>query len=174
MYKEDFERERMDRERAAAKIDFLEEKVKKIIESQERKEAEQKRQIDLLVTTEAEQKHKLAERFQSEIDEERKKVEKAQEEVHVKASQVKQYKKQVDTLQRDLKEAQENAKHYKLLAKCMDQEESAHVCTYTQSCILYLHVYVCVICPVGVRILCSKKSKLCYAWLIHKTDHYAP
>ena len=90
-YKEDFERERSDRERAAAKIDFLEEKV----ESQKRKEAEQKRQIDLLLTTEAEQKQKLAERFQSEIDEERKKVKKALEEVHVKASQVKQHKKQV-------------------------------------------------------------------------------
>ena len=26
----------------------------------------------------------------------------------------------------------------------------------------------------GVRILCSKKSKLCYAWVLCKKDHYAP
>ena len=26
---------------------------------------------------------------------------------------------------------------------------------------------------VGVRILCSKESKLCYAWMLHKTDNYA-
>ena len=127
VYKEDFERERRDRERAAAKIDLLEEQSKKVIESQERKEAEQKRQIDLLL---AEQKHKLAEKFQSEIDDERKKLAKALEEVYVKASQVKQYKKQIDAMQRDLKEAQEDAQHYKLLAK-WDQEESAHVCTHS-------------------------------------------
>ena len=135
MYKEDFEKERRDRERAAAKIDLLEEQQKKIIESQQRKEAEQKRQIDLALTTEAEQKQKLAKTFQNEIDEERNKLEKALEEVHVKASQVKQYKKQVDALQRDLKEAHEDAQHYKLLARCWDQEESVHVCTHT-------HVYL--------------------------------
>ena len=147
VYKEDFERERRDRERAAAKIDLLEEQVKMIIESQQRKEAEQKQQIDLLLTMEAEKKQKLAERFQSEIDEERKKLAKALEEVHVKASQVKQYKKQVDTLQRDLKEAQEDAQNYKLLAQFLDQEESAHVCIHTQLYIFHLHAYVCVICP---------------------------
>ena len=135
MYKEDFERERRDRERAAAKIDLLEDQVKKIIETQQRKETEHKRQIDLVLTTEAEQKQKLVKTFQNEIDEERKKLEKALEEVHVKASQVKQYKKHVDALQRDLKEAQGDAQHYKLLAKCLDQEESVHICTHTYTCV---------------------------------------
>ena len=120
MYKEDFEKERKDRERAAAKIDFLEEKVEKIIESQQRKEAKQKRQIDLLL---AEQKQKLAKTFQSEIDEERKKLEKAQEEVHVKASQVKQYKKQVDALQREVKEAEENAKQQSHMVETLHWEK---------------------------------------------------
>ena len=137
MYKEDFEKERRDRENAAAKIDSLEEQVKKIIGTQQRKETEQKRQIDLLITTEAEQKQKLAKTFQSEIDEARKNLEMAQEEVQAKSSQLKQYKKQVETLQRDLKEAQD-AQHYKLLAKCLDQEESAHVCTHTHVYYIYM------------------------------------
>ena len=123
VYKEDFERERRDRERAA---DFLEEKVEKIIESQHKKEVKQKRRIDLLLTTKAEQKQKLlAEKFQSEIDEETKKLEKALEEIRMRCSQVKQ------PLQRDPKEAVECAEHYKPLAKSLDQEESVRVCTIT-------------------------------------------
>ena len=142
MYKEDFEKERRDRERAAAKIDFLEEKVERIIESQQRKEAEQKRQIDLLMIVEAEQKQKL------------------QEEVYVKDSQVKQYKKLVDTLQSNVKGAQEDPQHYKRLAKSQDQEETVHACTHTH--VLYVHVHctyiVCTCC------LCTLRVHTCGNW----------
>ena len=170
MHKEDFERER---ERAAEKIDLLEEQVKKIIESQQRKEAEQKRQIDLLMIAEAEQKQKLAERFQSEIDEERKRFEKAQEDIQAKSSQVKQYKKQVDALQIDLKQAQEDAQHYKLLAKSQDHKENVNACTCTFICTSTLYIRCVYMLPMQTREYVPAAIVLTYVSAFHIPSEYA-
>ena len=45
---------------------------------------------------------------------------------------------------------------------------------YNALSILFITVVMATTAWVGMRILCSKRSKLWYALLLRKTDHYAP
>ena len=81
----------MDRERAAGRVDSLE------------RNAVEKTQ-GLAAKFSAEMAESEAERRRLELE-----LGVAREEVHAKASQVKQYKKQVETLQQELKDAQQKS-----------------------------------------------------------------
>lgn len=104
LYKEDFERERKDRERAAGKIDSL-----------TKREAEQSQGWGLTLQREHEQ-------AETEIKKLEKVVKEAREEAQAKVSQVKHYKKQVDALQWEVKEAQERARQYKKQVESLHQK----------------------------------------------------
>jgi DNA repair exonuclease SbcCD ATPase subunit len=92
-YKDDFERERSDRAKAAGKIDSLE-------------------------RTAVESARSLADKFQNESSHLRGKLEQAWEDLKVKTAQIKNYKKQVDGLQADLKKSQQTVE-----SLLKDQEE---------------------------------------------------
>ena len=88
MYKEDFERERSDRAKAAGKLDSLERETMN-------------------------KAHGLAERFQKEMSESeeiirdlKEELREAKLEIQTKAAQVKHYKQQVERIQQDTRESE--------------------------------------------------------------------